>query len=114
MFAESLAWLRTHLHADPAAFRPTRVRVHVGGENVWRNFDDCPQARSVSSWFPTAQGRLTQQAPTDSAPLTSFRYDLGNPTPSVGGPLLSRTAGPRDNGSLEARDDVLTFTGPPR
>ncbi|GAA3032901.1 hypothetical protein GCM10020000_07450 [Streptomyces olivoverticillatus] len=27
--------------------------------------------------------------------------------------MLSRTAGPRDNGSLEARKDVLTFTGPP-
>ncbi|MFD5571127.1 CocE/NonD family hydrolase [Streptomyces cadmiisoli] len=113
VFAESLAWLRTHLHADPSAFRPTRVRVHIGGENVWRNLDDWPQATSVSSWFPTAQGHLTQQPPTDSAPLTSFRYDPGNPTPSVGGPLLSRTAGPRDNGSLEARDDVLTFTGPP-
>lgn len=35
------------------------------------------------------------------------------PTPSLGGPLLSRHAGPRDNGTLEVRDDVLTFTGPP-
>ncbi|MCC3779044.1 CocE/NonD family hydrolase, partial [Streptomyces sp. UNOB3_S3] len=26
---------------------------------------------------------------------------------------LSPTAGPRDNAALEARDDVLTFTGPP-
>ncbi len=40
-------------------------------------------------------------------------YDPADPTPSLGGQLLSRTAGPRDNGTLEARDDVLTFTGPP-
>lgn len=48
-----------------------------------------------------------------SRPLASFRYDPGDPTPSLGGPLLSRTAGSRDNRTLEARDDVLTFTSPP-
>jgi uncharacterized protein len=113
VFAESLAWLRAHLYADSSGLRPTRVRVHIGGENAWRNLDDWPPATTVSPWFPTAQGHLTQQAPTDSAPLTSFRYDPGDPTPSLGGPLLSRTAGPRDNSGLEAREDVLTFTGPP-
>ncbi|MGW5248561.1 CocE/NonD family hydrolase [Streptomyces sp. NPDC004129] len=113
VFAESLAWLRAHLYADPSGLRPTRVRVHVGGEDDWRDIDDWPLATAVSPWFPTAQGHLTQQAPTESAPLTSFRYDPGDPTPSLGGPLLSRTAGPRDNSSLEAREDVLTFTGPP-
>ncbi|TXR94715.1 CocE/NonD family hydrolase, partial [Streptomyces sp. col6] len=41
-----------------------------------------------------------------------FRHDPADPTPSLGGPLLSRTAGARDNASLEARADVLTFTGP--
>ncbi|MFE2288550.1 CocE/NonD family hydrolase [Streptomyces sp. NPDC059443] len=114
VFAESLAWLRAHLCADPSGLRPTKVRVHVGGEEAWRDMDDWPSASTtVSPWFPTEQGHLIQQPPTDSAPLTSFRYDPSDPTPSLGGPLLSRTAGPRDNGKLEARDDVLTFTGPP-
>ncbi|MFE5871375.1 CocE/NonD family hydrolase [Streptomyces roseifaciens] len=113
VFAESLAWLRAHLYSDRSGLRPTRVRVHVGGEDPWRNFDDWPPPTSVSPWFPIAQGHLTDQAPTDSAPLVSFRYDPADPTPSLGGPLLSRTAGPRDNSGLEAREDVLTFTGPP-
>ncbi|MCM2416841.1 CocE/NonD family hydrolase [Streptomyces sp. RKAG293] len=113
VFAESLAWLRAHLYADPFDLRPTRVRVHVGGEDDWRDIDDWPPAPVVSPWFPTAQGDLAQQAPTESAPLMSFRYDPSDPTPSLGGPLLSRTAGPRDNSTLEIRDDVLTFTGPP-
>ncbi|WP_234321337.1 CocE/NonD family hydrolase [Streptomyces katrae] len=113
VFAESLAWLRAHLCADPSGLRPTRVRLHVGGQDAWRNLADWPPATDVSPWFPTAQGHLTQQSPTDSAPLTSFRYDQEDPTPSLGGPLLSRTAGPRDNKTLEAREDVLTFTGPP-
>ncbi|MEV4740993.1 CocE/NonD family hydrolase [Streptomyces sp. NPDC049555] len=113
VFAESLAWLRAHLYADPSGLRPTRVRVHVGGENAWQNLDDWPPAVTPCRWFPVARGHLTRQAPTDSAPLASFRYDPGDPTPSLGGPLLSRTAGPRDNSSLEARDDVLTFTSAP-
>ncbi|MET8753905.1 CocE/NonD family hydrolase [Streptomyces sp. NPDC004667] len=113
VFAESLAWLRAHLCGDPSGLRPTRVRVHVGGEDDWRDLDDWPPAAATTSWFPAGQGDLTRQAPAESAPLVSFRYDPDDPTPSLGGPLLSRTAGPRDNGTLEARDDVLTFTGPP-
>ncbi|MFF3859427.1 CocE/NonD family hydrolase [Streptomyces sp. NPDC002209] len=113
VFAESLAWLRAHLGGDPSGLRPTRVRLHVGGENAWRDLDDWPPAAHTGPWFPTPQGHLTRQTPTDSAPLASFRYDPQDPTPSLGGPLLSRTAGPRDNGTLEVREDVLTFTGPP-
>ncbi|WP_443067440.1 CocE/NonD family hydrolase [Streptomyces sp. NBC_01426] len=113
VFAESLVWLRAHLYVDPCDLRPTKVRVHVGGEDAWRDMDEWPPTTAVSPRFPTAQGDLTQQAPTDCSPVTSFRYDPSDPTPSLGGPLLSRTAGPRDNSTLEARDDVLTFTSPP-
>ncbi|WP_398689844.1 CocE/NonD family hydrolase [Streptomyces atratus] len=113
VFAESLAWLRAHLCADPAGLRPTAVRVHIGGESAWRDLDEWPPAAAAAPWCPTPDGHLTRQAPTDSAPVASFRYDPADPTPSLGGPLLSRTAGARDNSTLEARDDVLTFTGPP-
>ncbi|MEU7560069.1 CocE/NonD family hydrolase [Streptomyces eurythermus] len=113
VFAESLAWLRAHLCADPSGLRPTTVRAHVGGENAWRDLDDWPPAATATPWYPAPGGQLVRQAPTGSAPLTTFRYDPADPTPSLGGPLLSRTAGPRDNSGLEARDDVLTFTGPP-
>ncbi|POX42779.1 peptidase S15 [Streptomyces sp. Ru73] len=139
VFAESLAWLRAHLHDDPSGLRPTAVRVHTGGENTWRDLDEWPPPHAATSWYASRGGHLTQQlspgqtsaekgpaerasteqasakqdARTDSAPLTSFRYDPADPTPSLGGPLLSRTAGPRDNANLEARDDVVTFTSPP-
>lgn len=113
VFAESLAWLRAHLCADPSGLRPTGVRVHIGGENAWRDLDDWPLSPAAASWFPAPDGHLTRQAPTDTTPLASFRYDPAAPTPSLGGPLLSPAAGPRDNRALEAREDVLTFTGPP-
>jgi putative CocE/NonD family hydrolase len=125
VFAESLAWLRAYLCDDPSGLRPARVRVHVGGEDEWRDLDDWPSLSPVTtSWVPTPDGHLEQRAtaePADgvesadgaSAPLASLRYDPADPTPSLGGPLLSRTAGPRDNSALEGRVDVLTFTCPP-
>ncbi|WP_330235053.1 CocE/NonD family hydrolase [Streptomyces sp. NBC_00566] len=113
VFAETLAWLRAHLCADPTALRPTVVRVHMGGENTWRDLDDWPPAADATPWYPTGDGHLTRQAPTGSAPLATFRHDPADPTPALGGPLLSPGAGPRDNRPLEARTDVVTFTGPP-
>lgn len=112
-FAETLAWLRAHLCADGSGPRTAPVRVHVGGEDAWRELDAWPPPSAAASWFPAPGGHLVRQAPTDRAPLASFRYDPDAPTPSLGGRLLSPTAGARDNGTLEARDDVLTFTGPP-
>ncbi|WP_166024479.1 CocE/NonD family hydrolase [Streptomyces chilikensis] len=112
-FAEMLAWLRAHLCDDPSALRPTRVRVHVGGANVWRDLDDWPPAADPSPWFAAPAGRLGRGRPEAPGLLASFRYDPADPTPSVGGPLLSPGAGPRDNRALEAREDVITFTGEP-
>jgi putative CocE/NonD family hydrolase len=113
VFAESLAWLRVNLCGDPSGLRPTPVRVHVGGQEEWRDLDDWPLAPATDQWFPTQDGHLVREPAQDSAPLATFRYDPADPTPSVGGPLLSHTAGSRDNRTLEARQDVLTFTGPP-
>ncbi|MGK5731407.1 CocE/NonD family hydrolase [Streptomyces sp. URMC 124] len=118
VFAESLAWLRAHLCDDRAGLRPTPVRVRVGGEDAWRDLDDWPPAPGrKTAWFPVANGGLARQAaheaPGASVPLLTFRYDPADPTPSLGGQLLSRGAGPRDNKALEARDDVVTFTSAP-
>ncbi|WP_436763223.1 CocE/NonD family hydrolase [Streptosporangium sp. V21-05] len=41
-----------------------------------------------------------------------FRYDPAHPTPALGGPVLLGNSEPRDNRRLEARRDVLVYTGP--
>jgi hypothetical protein len=43
---------------------------------------------------------------------TRITYDPHDPTPAVGGPILTGRSGPRDQTALEARDDVVVFTGP--
>lgn len=113
VFAESLAWLRAHLCDDPSGLRPTPVRVHAGGGGgAVRDLEAWPPPARAVSWYPTPDGHLTREAPTDTDPVACLRHDPADPAPSLGGPLLSRTAGARDNGPLEAREDVLTFTGP--
>ena len=111
---EALAWLRAHLTGSGEAPGPTTVRVHVGeigGDGQWRDLADWPPPDAVvQPWHLNADGTLTD-APGEGT--SSFRYDPADPTPSVGGPRMdSNGFGPRDNGKLEARDDVLAFSGP--
>jgi putative CocE/NonD family hydrolase len=111
---EALAWLRAHLTGSGEAPGPTPVRVHVGeigGRGQWRDLADWPPPGAVvQPWHLLADGTLSH-ATAEGA--TSFRYDPADPTPSVGGPRMgSNGFGPMDNRKLEARDDVLVFSGP--
>jgi putative CocE/NonD family hydrolase len=109
VLAASLGWLRAHIAGDESGLPASRVRVHLGGADEWRDLPDWPPPATTRELY-LRDGRLEDAAPSAGAPVGSYRYDPGDPTPSVGGPLLSRSAGPRDNGKLEARPDVLTFT----
>ncbi|MCU1616064.1 MAG: hydrolase CocE/NonD family protein [Frankiales bacterium] len=115
--SESLAWLGTHLPLDgapPAPPRPSRVRVFVTGAREWRNLPDWPPAGTTdSTWYLAGDGRLEDEPPSGPPSGTTFRYDPMNPTPSVGGRVLARRAGRRDNRKLEARADVRTFSTAP-
>ncbi|WP_328691882.1 CocE/NonD family hydrolase [Streptomyces caniferus] len=113
VFAESLAWLRAHLCDDPSGLRRTRARVHVSGRQAWQDLPDWPPATTGRHWYLDGDGTLRTRIPENTSAAGSFRYDPADPTPSVGGPLLSGKAGYQDNTALEARDDVLTFTTAP-
>jgi uncharacterized protein len=111
---EALAWLRAHTTGSGEALGPTPVRVHVGeigGEGQWRDLADWPPPDAVvQPWHLNADGTLTE-APGEGT--SSFRHDPADPTPSVGGPRMdSNGFGPKDNGKLESRQDVLAFSGP--
>ncbi|WP_433386547.1 CocE/NonD family hydrolase [Micromonospora sp. KLBMP9576] len=97
-----------------AAAATAPVRVYVGGAGGgWRDLPDWPPAAVPTRWHLHPAGRLSTAAPVPSAP-EGFHYDPTDPTPSLGGPLLvAQRAGPVDNRPVEARPDVLTFTGAP-
>jgi hypothetical protein len=111
---EALAWLRAHMTGNGEAPGATPVRVYVGeigGQGQWHDLADWPPPDAVvQPWHLRADGTLTD-VPGEGT--SSFRYDPNDPTPSVGGPRMdSNGFGPKDNGKLEAREDVLAFSGP--
>jgi putative CocE/NonD family hydrolase len=108
---ESVLWLRAHLGYGSGA-GPTRgVRVAVEPGGRWREFADWPPPHDIQAWYLHPEGGLSSDPPVLSH-SDSFVYDPADPTPSVGGPVLvGKLAGPRDNSELEARPDVLVYTG---
>ncbi len=108
---DGLDWLDEHLGRRPTP-RRAPVRVHVGGAGAgWRDLPDWPPPSTPTAWHLHPHGRLDPAPPPQSAP-DGFWYDPADPTPSLGGPLLvAQRAGAVDNRPVEARADVLTWTG---
>ncbi|BBZ14436.1 CocE/NonD family hydrolase [Mycobacterium branderi] len=106
---ESLAWLDTHLGGAAGRSRPSRVRVFVTGEG-WRELADWPPATTTRPLYLQPGGGLATKPPSP-APAATFRFDPADPTPTIGGPLLSPNSGYRNDSRLARRDDVLVFTG---
>jgi uncharacterized protein len=109
---ETLDWLAEHLAGTGVGGRVQPVRVYVTGAKEWRSLPDWPPATTEQVLFLQPSGRLGPDAPGPDAPASTFGYDPADPTPTVGGRLLSPAAGYRDDSSLAQRPDVLAFTGP--
>ena len=106
---ESLSWLDTHVGGiDSAQRRPVRIHVNHGD---WIELDDWPPAMPEQLRYLQPGGRLGDTVPPDTAPASTFTYDPANPTPTIGGRLLSVAGGYRNDAKLAERPDVLSFTG---
>ncbi|OLT22066.1 hydrolase [Pseudonocardia sp. CNS-139] len=114
---ETLDWLGEHVAGRPGRRRAAPVRIQVtGADGGWRGLPEWPPPADDHVLFLTAGavrcGGLAAAAPTDGG-TAQFVYDPEHPTPAVGGRVLIADAGVRDNRALEARPDVLLFTGEP-
>ena len=111
---EGIAWLRAHLLGDPRMVRDAPVRVYVTGGPGWRDLADWPPpaARELTLHLLPG-GRLGEALPAPGAQPSRYRYDPADPTPALGGAMLFEQRPVRDNRPLEARPDVVTFTGAP-
>ncbi len=92
---------------------PTGVRVHVGGTGQWHDLPDWPPHQQSQPWYLHAGGGLSTAPPAGPGGPggpSRYRYDPADPTPSPGGPLLTKEAGVVDNRPVEARADVLVHT----
>ena len=105
---ETQQWLDTHLAGRPTPPRSGRFRFWVAGEG-WRELPDWPPTATKREFYLQPGGGLTNTAPPTGS-SASFRYDPAEPTPTIGGRLLSPDGGYRDDTALAARRDVLSFT----
>ncbi|MGK2867544.1 MAG: CocE/NonD family hydrolase [Mycobacterium sp.] len=121
---ETLNWLDTHLASggqersdrgistggQDTRRNPVRLNIHGDG---WVELPDWPPRTDTVEKYLLAGGQLGD-TPSDGTPVnSSFTYQPGDPTPTIGGRLLSPDGGYRDDSALAARADVLTFTGDP-
>jgi len=102
------------------------VKIFTMGVNEYRQHDDwpVPQAQNTKYFLHSSgkanslrgDGTLSTTAPK-SEPTDSYVYNPANPTPTVGGPLCCDAEhfepGPRDQRSVENRDDVLVYSTSP-
>lgn len=100
------------------------VRIFVMGINQWRDEEDWPllDTRYTPYYLHSnghvntlhGDGVLSTELPAGEA-ADRFVYDPHNPVPSIGGANLTPFAnsiGPRDQRSVEEREDVLVFSTP--
>ena len=120
-----------HLHwydqrlkgADTGVDTEAPVQLFVMGENIWRDEQEWPLARTQYKAFflrsgglantSSSDGRLTTEPP-ESEPPDTFLYDPESPVPTWGGQsAYVETSGPRDRESLERRPDILVYSTDP-
>ncbi|MHB8752285.1 MAG: CocE/NonD family hydrolase, partial [Aggregatilineales bacterium] len=93
------------------------VKLFVMGDNVWRDEQEWPLARTqYTPFYLHSGGQLSTQSPDDE-PADHFSYDPAQPTPTKGGALLLHPLfvdGVWDQRSIEARDDVLVYRSEPQ
>jgi putative CocE/NonD family hydrolase len=112
MLTDQVSWLHTHLHGEPAPERPAPIRAFLQHADTWLDLPSWPPPAQPTALYLHPAGRLDWQPPPESPP-DEFTYDPGDPTPSVGGPLLNGQSKQRDNRSVERRDDVLVYSTEP-
>ena len=114
---EALAWFDVHLKGKENGLPDKSVKLFVMGAEEWQEFDAWPPVHEARSYYLQGDGerngRLSPINPPQNNMPDQYHYDPADPTPNLGGALLSTDAGAVDNGELEARPDVLIFTSPP-
>lgn len=92
------------------------VIYYLMGANEWHAAGSWPpEAADMHVLYLGAAGALDPNAPTEPSAPDTYVYDPEDPTPTVGGSIVSSvlTPGSVDVGDIQQRPDVLTYTTPP-
>jgi hypothetical protein len=103
MTTDQLSWLATHLLGAPAESRAP-ARVFLQHADRWLDLPTWPPESVATPLYLATGGELTWAAPPTGAP-EELDYDPADPTPD--------TPPRQDARAVEARADVLVYTGAP-
>ncbi len=111
VFGDTLEWVDRHLGGRPPAGPQEPVAYLLTGADEWRSAPDWPPPAALRTLYLTPGGELAERPPASSAGSVGFTYDPSDPTPTLGGRLLSASAGYREDSALARRPDTLVFAG---
>ena len=112
-------WLKG---TDNGVMQEAPVRIFVMGENVWRNENEWPMARTKwTKYFLRSSGRANTLNGNGSLSMTepatesadTYKYDPANPVPFLTSPSFAQIGGPDDYRKVEEREDVLVYSTEP-
>ena len=112
-------WLKG---TDNGVMQEAPVRIFVMGENVWRNENEWPMARTKwTKYFLSSGGRANTLSGNGSLSMTepategtdTYKYDPANPVPFLTSPSFAQIGGPDDYRKVEEREDVLVYSTEP-
>ncbi|MEP4891945.1 MAG: CocE/NonD family hydrolase [Aliiglaciecola sp.] len=100
----------TGLKADEAP-----VRIFIMGENVWRDEQEWPLARTDYRPFYFHDNKtLSEKSPAKKTGTLKYDYDPADPVPTLGGNIMMpKLRGPYDQKPLDDRKDILRFVTEP-
>lgn len=116
-------WFDRWLRASNEGEQDAPVRIFVMGENVWRDEQEWPLART--QWTPFylhsggsansrfGNGSLSTTQPDLEEKADSYTYNPANPTPFLTEPTSAQIGGADDYTSVQRRDDVLVYQTEP-
>ena len=112
-FEQVLGWFDHHLRGSGPVPTWGPVRSFQLGQNRWQDHAQWPPAGAQALTLAlTPDGGLDRE--TDAEGSMSFTYDPRDPVPTVGGNnYVESLSSPRDQVTLDARQDILRFVAPP-
>ncbi|MGB8406760.1 MAG: CocE/NonD family hydrolase [Mycobacterium sp.] len=108
---ESLDWLEGHLAGGSVVDRPA-VHAEIN-HHGWVPLPHWPPAVTDMTLYLAPSQQLSANPPEATDVPSTFTFDPADPTPTVGGRLLSGKGGYLDDAALAERGDTVVFTGAP-
>jgi uncharacterized protein len=122
----ALRWFDYTLKDIPTEYASAPpVRLFIMGENIWRDENEFPLARTRYTKYylhstrganGTTSDGILDLSPAQAERADQFDYDPSKPVPTLGGRLCCGTTlpvGPFDQRPNESRSDVLVFSTAP-